>query len=84
MREEEIVIRYRMPSIPAYRDEVDKEMMEEAQRNFGGQIISLVMEHMDKNNVELIAVRKRTGIEVLADSLLNKRSGGISVPIPLK
>lgn len=59
MREEELVIRYRIPDIPAGAEPVEKEMMEEAHRHFGQQVIGIVMEHMFENGVELLEARKK-------------------------
>lgn len=81
MREEEIVIRYRMPSIPAGTEQADREMMEEARRMFSGQVIGMVMDHLEKNGVELLAVRRRDHMDLTAERLMRIRNGeDITVP----
>lgn len=74
MREEEIVIRYRMPSIPAYVD--DKEMREEAQRNFAQQVIGMVMDHLNENGVELMEARKKDFVEIQMERFRRADSAG--------
>ena len=84
MREQEIVIRYRMPSIPLEVDEGEKRLMEEAQRNFAGQIITLAMGRMEDNGVEFVSARKKEGYELAADYLGGRNYGVISLPEFLK
>lgn len=59
MREEELVIRYRIPSIPEDTAPKEMKLMKEAQRHFGQQVIGMVMEHMAQNGVELLEARKK-------------------------
>lgn len=81
MREEEVVIRYRMPPIPVDAAQDEKKMMEETRRNFGGQVIEMVMEHLKANGVELVAARKKDFIEIQLEKIMpDKNIGEISVP----
>lgn len=81
MKDEEIVIRYRLPSIPAGVAGDEKKLMEEAQKNFGGQVIKLVMKHLEDNGVELMATRKKDWQEIMMEKTSRCRpSGEISVP----
>lgn len=81
MKVEEIVIRYRMPSIPADTAPREVKMMEEAQRMFGGQIIGMVMAHLEKNGVELLAARRKDHLDLAEEHLQRIRKGNISVPL---
>lgn len=82
MKEEEIVIRYRIPSIPVGTKPKEKEMMEEAHRNFGQQIIGLVMDHLKENGVELMEARKKDFVEIQMEKLRRSGSAGeVSVPM---
>lgn len=81
MKEEEIIIRYRIPSIPTGMEAAEKEMMEDAQRMFGGQVIGIVMDHLEKNGVELLAARRRDHMDLAAERLMSIRNGeNITVP----
>lgn len=81
MKDEEIVIRYRLPSTPVEVTEDERKMMEEAQKNFGGQVIKLVMKHLEDNGVELIAARKKDCREIMMERISRCRnSREISVP----
>lgn len=82
MKDEEIVIRYRLPSIPVDMAKNEKEMMEEAQRNFSGQIIKLVMEYLEDNSVELMEARKKDFMEIQMEKIRRAGSAGeLSVPM---
>lgn len=76
MKEEEIVIRYRMPSIPAGTKPKEKEMMEEAQRNFAQQVIGMVMDHLKENGVELMEARKKDFVEIQMERFRRADSAG--------
>lgn len=80
MSEQEIVIRYRMPSVPADVEEDEKGLIEDAQRNFAGQIINIALNYMNDNGVEFISAKKRLGHELAVDNLNDRRSREISVP----
>lgn len=80
MTEQEIVIRYRMPSIPLEVDGEEKQLMEEAQRNFAAQIITLAMGRMEDNGVEFVSARKKDGYDLAAEYLDSRRSGEVSLP----
>lgn len=85
MKDEEIVIRYRLPSIPVDMAKNEKEMMEEAQQNFSGQIIKLVMEYLEDNGVVLLAAQKKDWQEIIAEKLHRyKHPGEISIPVSFK
>ena len=85
MREEELVIRYRIPSIPAETEPADKGMMEEAQRHFGQQVIGLVMEHMFENGVELLEARKKDFVEIQMEKIRRGGNAGeISIPVAFR
>lgn len=73
MREEELVIRYRIPSIPEDTAPKEMKLMKEAQRHFGQQVIGMVMEHMAQNGVELLEARKKDFVEIQLDRV---RRGG--------
>ena len=82
MKEEEIVIRYRIPSIPAGAKPKEKEMMEEAHRNFGQQVIGLVMDHLQENGVELMEARKKDFVEIQMEKFRRgSNAGELAVPM---
>ncbi len=84
MREQEIVIRYRIPSIPSEVEGDEKRLMEEAQRNFAGQIITLAMGRMEDNGVEFVSACKKDGIDLAANYLAGGRFDAVSPPEFLK
>lgn len=85
MREEELVIRYRIPDIPAGAEPAEKEMMEEAHRHFGQQVIGIVMEHMFENGVELLEARKKNFVEIQMEKAHRGRNAGeLSIPVAFR
>lgn len=76
MKEEEIVIRYRIPSIPVGTKPKEKEMMEEAHRNFAQQVIGMVMDHLNENGVELMEARKKDFVEIQMERFRRADSAG--------
>lgn len=82
MREEELVIRYRIPSIPEDTAPKEMKLMKEAQRHFGQQVIGMVMEHMAQNGVELLEARKKDFVEIQLDRVCRGGNAGeISIPV---
>lgn len=82
MREEELVIRYRIPSIPEDTAPKEMKLMKEAQRHFGQQVIGMVMEHMAQNGVELLEARKKDFVEIQLDRVRRGGNAGeISIPV---
>ncbi len=85
MKEEELVIRYRIPPIPAGTEPEEKAFMEEAHRHFGQQVIGLVMEHMFENGVELLEARKKDFVEIQMERMCQGRNAGeISIPVAFR
>lgn len=85
MREEELVIRYRIPSIPVSTGPAEKEMMEEAHRHFGQQVIRMVMEYLSDNGVELLEARKKDFIEIQLEKIRGGGSAGeLSIPVAFR
>lgn len=85
MREEELVIRYRIPDIPAGMELREKEMMEEAHRHFGQQVIGLIMDHLNQNGVELLEARKKDFVDIQLERFRRSGNAGeLSIPVAFR
>lgn len=85
MREEELVIRYRIPDIPTGTELREKEMMEEAHRHFGQQVIGLIMDHLNQNGVELLEARKKDFVDIQLERIRRiGNAGELSIPVEFR